>query len=109
MFTPQNQCFISNRKSNPGITAHGGTLICEKKLVSKLDFKVNGSVRACLTNLANKTTLNLAGYLSTLSSYQGEALNVPTAFLGLWSSNNIKKLNVRKNKMKFFFLKFEIL
>ena len=38
-------------------------------------------------------------------SYQGEALNVPSAFKGLWSSNNIKiinKLNVIKNE--FFFL-----
>ena len=24
-------------------------------------------------------------------SYQGKALNVPTAFLGLWSSNSLKK------------------
>ena len=26
-------------------------------------------------------------------SYQAEALNVPTAFYGLWSSKNIKKFN----------------
>ena len=40
-------------------------------------------------------------------SYQGESLNVPTAFQGLWSSNNIEKLNVLKQIEKFFFLKFE--
>ena len=40
-------------------------------------------------------------------SYQGEALNVPTAYLGLWSSNNIKNQNIIKEK-EFFFLKFEI-
>ena len=32
-------------------------------------------------------------------SYQGEALNVPTAFSGLWSSNNIKKFNeIKQNE-----------
>ena len=42
-------------------------------------------------------------------SYQGEALNVSTAFSGLWSRSNIKKLNVKKNKMKnFFFVKIEV-
>ena len=41
-------------------------------------------------------------------SYQGKALNVPTAFSGLSSSSNIKKLNIRKKNEKFFFLKFEI-
>ena len=34
-------------------------------------------------------------------SFQGEALNFPTAFYGLWSSYNIKQLNVIK---KCFFL-----
>ena len=29
-------------------------------------------------------------------SYQGKILNVSTAFLGLWSSNYMKKLNVIK-------------
>ena len=39
-------------------------------------------------------------------SYQGEALNVPTAFKGFWSSNNIKKLN-EIEKYEKFFLKFD--
>ena len=39
-------------------------------------------------------------------SYQGEALNVPTAIKGLWSSNNIKKLDEIKQNEKN--LKFEI-
>ena len=34
--------------------------------------------------------------------YQGEALNVLTAFQGLWSSSNMENLNVTKI---FFFLK----
>ena len=38
-------------------------------------------------------------------SYQGEALNVPTTYLGLWSSNNIFK-KIKQNEI--FFLKFEI-
>ena len=33
-------------------------------------------------------------------SYQGEALNVPTAFEGLWSRNDIKKLKVIKQNEK---------
>ena len=43
-------------------------------------------------------------------SYQGEALNVPTAFEVLWSSNNIKKLKVIKqnDKIKQNKTKFEI-
>ena len=32
-----------------------------------------------------------------------EALNVPTVLLGLWSSNNISKLNERKKMKNFFF------
>ena len=43
---------------------------------------------------------NLSQFLETKKpdcSYHGEDLNVPTAFSGLWSSNNIKKkLNVIK-------------
>ena len=32
-------------------------------------------------------------------SYQGEVLNVPTTSQGLWSSNNMKKLNaINKNE-----------
>ena len=41
-------------------------------------------------------------------SYQGKALIVPTAFKGLWSSNNIKKINVIKQNENIFFLKIEI-
>ena len=33
-------------------------------------------------------------------SYQGEALNVPTAFLGPIEQNNLKNLNVKKRKSK---------
>ena len=42
-------------------------------------------------------------------SYQGKALNVPTAFKGLWSSNSFEKLNVKKKKIKWkkFVKKFE--
>ena len=38
------------------------------------------------------------------SSYQGKALNVLAASQGLWSSNNMKKLNNKND----FFSKFEI-
>ena len=40
-------------------------------------------------------------------SYQGEALNVPTAHSRFWSSKIIKKLKVKKQN-EFFFQKFEI-
>ena len=40
-------------------------------------------------------------------SYQGKALNVPTAFKDQWSSNNMEKLNVKKNEKKIV-KKFEI-
>ena len=33
-------------------------------------------------------------------SDQGEALNFPTAFKSLWSTNNIKKLNVMKQNVQ---------
>ena len=33
-------------------------------------------------------------------SYQGEALKVPTAFKGLWGSNNIKKTKSNKKNSK---------
>ena len=36
-------------------------------------------------------------------SYQGEALNVQTAFQDLWSSNNIKKFYQMKQNENFFF------
>ena len=38
-------------------------------------------------------------YIKQDCSYQGESLNITNAFLGLLSSNNLKKLNV-KNKKK---------
>ena len=44
-------------------------------------------------------------YTNQNCSYQGEALNVPTAFKGLWSSNNIKKINVIKQNENNFFSK----
>ena len=38
-------------------------------------------------------------------SYQGESLNVPTAFYGQWSSNNMKKMNGEKFKKVFFLIR----
>ena len=38
----------------------------------------------------------------------GESLYVLTAFLGLWSSNNMKYLNWKKNIKRIFFLIWEL-
>ena len=48
----------------------------------------------------NKMALQFEWFMNAKAeqdcSYQGEAQNFPTAFMGLWSRNNITKLNVLK-------------
>ena len=50
-----------------------------------------------ITNIVSKAGWTYAKYI--WKTQQGEALNVPAAFWGLWSSSN-KKIRCKKNKMK---------
>ena len=66
LFLPQYQCFVSNRKSTPKTTSHGGTMICIKRTINSeqlyFDYEVNGSVTACNATLGKKNTLILCCY-----------------------------------------------
>ena len=66
LFLPQYQCFVSNRKSTPKTTSHGGTMICIKRTINSeqlyFDYEVNGSVIACNATLGKKNTLILCCY-----------------------------------------------
>ena len=58
------------------------------------------------TKFKNSDDENLYWTKKQPCSYQGETLNVPSAFYGLWSSNNMKKLNVTKKNDFFLFWDF---
>ena len=72
-------------------------------LKSRLSYKSKNKQNCSISFFPRATNKRMKMKNKQNCSYQGEALNVPTAFQGLWSSNNIKKLNeIKQNKKNFF-------